>query len=145
MSADISGVGRLAVIALIVGEASGVFAGFCPSWFTVASPFFHEQEAREGNIRRIRWGETAATIIVLLTGAAMSYIGRDPIPLIASLVISAVFIYGYEYQIAHPSSEDGGKSATFDPQIAQATSAQFTAPIAPAGAAPEVGFYRAAL
>ncbi len=26
-------------VVLLVGEASGVFAGFCPSWFTVASPF----------------------------------------------------------------------------------------------------------
>jgi hypothetical protein len=27
------------ILILLIGEASGVFAGFCPSWFTVASPF----------------------------------------------------------------------------------------------------------
>jgi hypothetical protein len=99
---------RAVILTLLVGEASGVFAGFCPSWFTVASPFFHEQEAREGNIRRIRWGEAAATVIVLATGAAITYDqGGDYFPLIASTIIAAIFIAGYEYQIRHPSTEDG--------------------------------------
>ena len=60
----------ITIIILLIGEASGVFAGFCPSWFTVASPFFHEQEAKPGNVKRIRWGEAAATVIVAATGAA---------------------------------------------------------------------------
>lgn len=98
---------RAVIMILLVGEASGVFAGFCPSWFTVASPFFHEQEARAGNVKRIRWGEAAATVIVLATGAAVTYQQGDWFPLAAALLISAVFIAGYEYQIAHPSTEDG--------------------------------------
>ncbi len=92
---------------LLVGEASGVFAGFCPSWFTVASPFFHEQEARGGNIKRIRAGEVAATVIVVGTGWAVSSRSSGNAALIAAMLISAVFIVGYEYQIAHPSTEDG--------------------------------------
>lgn len=96
----------ITIVILLVGEASGVFAGFCPSWFTVASPFFHEQEAREGNIRRIRWGEAAATAIVIGTGAAVSMRSSNNLPLWASFVISAIFIAGYEYQIAHPATED---------------------------------------
>ena len=36
----------------------------------------------------------------------MSYISRDPIPLTASVVISGVFIAGYEYMIAHPAAAD---------------------------------------
>jgi hypothetical protein len=93
-------------IPLIVGEASGVFAGFCPSWFTVSSPFFHEQEAREGNIRRIRWGEAAATAIVLGTGFAMSGITKSGFPFWISAFTCAVFVGGYEYMIRHPASED---------------------------------------
>lgn len=96
---------RIAISILIVGEASGVFAGFCPSWFTVSSPFFHEQEARDGNVKRIRWGEAAATAIVLATGAAVTAQSGDPVPLIASVLISAVFIAGYEYMIAHPATD----------------------------------------
>jgi len=97
---------RAVILILLVGEASGVFAGFCPSWFTVASPFFHEQEAKAGNVKRIRWGEVAATLIVVSTGIAVAYQQKDPFPVGASLLISAIFIAGYEYQIAHPSTED---------------------------------------
>lgn len=99
---------RAVILILLIGEASGVFAGFCPSWFTVASPFFHEQEAKAGNVKRIRWGEVAATLIVMMTGAAVGYQQKDPFPVVASAMISAVFIAGYEYQIRHPSTEDDG-------------------------------------
>ena len=42
-----------------------------------------------------------------MTGIAMSWISHDPVPLIASAFISAVFIGGYEYMIRHPATEDG--------------------------------------
>ena len=93
------------ILILLIGEASGVFAGFCPSWFTVASPFFHEQSAREGNIARIRAGEVAATAIVVGTGWAVSRGRASNFALLASLAISAIFIGGYEFQIAHPSKK----------------------------------------
>lgn len=96
------------LIILLIGEASGVFAGFCPSWFTVASPFFHEQEAKSGNINRIRAGETVASLIVLATGWAVSRPGNR-IPFWASVVISLIFVFGYEYQIMNPSK--GGKTS----------------------------------
>jgi hypothetical protein len=104
---------RAVILILLVGEASGVFAGFCPSWFTVASPFFHEQEAKAGNVKRIRWGEIAATIIVMATGAAVGYQQSDLFPIIAAGLISAIFIAGYEYQIRNPSTDDapGGTAA----------------------------------
>lgn len=95
----------ITIVILLIGEASGVFAGFCPSWFTVSSPFFHEQQAKEGNIRRIRWGEVAASLIVVATGAAVSWRSANKLPLFASLAICGVFVGGYEYMIAHPSKE----------------------------------------
>lgn len=98
---------RLALWALLIGEASGVFAGFCPSWFTVSSPFFHEQEAKSGNIKRIRWGEAAATVICVGTGAAMTQISGDKSLIVVSALISGIFITGYEYMIAHPATLDG--------------------------------------
>jgi len=97
---------RITTIILLIGEASGVFAGFCPSWFTVASPFFHEQEAKAGNVKRIRAGEVAATAIVLATGLAVSNSLGDPVPFWASLAISGVFVAGYEYQIQNPSKDE---------------------------------------
>ena len=93
------------VVILLIGMASGVFAGFCPSWFTVASPFFHDQEAKDGNIKRIRWGEIAASIIVIATGWAVANNTGHKEPLVASVLICAIFVGGYEYMIAHPSSE----------------------------------------
>lgn len=97
------------IVILLVGEASGVFAGFCPSWFTVASPFFHEQSAKEGNIARIRAGELAATAIVMGTGWAVSARGNNNIPLWSSAAICAVFIAGYEYQLRNPSKKPDGQ------------------------------------
>lgn len=93
------------ILILLIGEASGVFAGFCPSWFTVASPFFHEQDAKPGNIKRIRAGEIAATAIVLGTGWAVSQRGNRQ-ALWWAAGIAAVFVAGYEYQIANPSTDD---------------------------------------
>lgn len=94
------------ILILLIGEASGVFAGFCPSWFTVASPFFHEQAAKEGNVGRIRAGEIAATVIVMATAWAVSGPGNRK-PLAFGAAISALFVAGYEYQIAHPSKPEG--------------------------------------
>jgi len=103
---------RITTIILLIGEASGVFAGFCPSWFTVASPFFHEQDAKAGNVSRIRAGEAAATGIVIATGAAVSTALKDPVPFWASVAISGVFIAGYEYQIRNPSTDSGSSGDT---------------------------------
>jgi hypothetical protein len=100
----------ITIIILLIGEASGVFAGFCPSWFTVSSPFFHDQDAKAGNVKRIRWGEAAATAIVVATGAAVSVTTRRSTPLMASALISGIFVGGYEYMIANPSKEDGKAS-----------------------------------
>jgi hypothetical protein len=91
---------------LLVGMAAGVFAGFAPSWFTVASPFFHEQSARAGNIKRIRWAEVAGTTITVAMGWALSHEDKSTKPLIASVLISMVFVGGYEYMIRHPATDD---------------------------------------
>jgi len=93
------------IVILLIGMAAGVFAGFCPSWFTVASPFFHEQSAKDGNVKRIRWGEIAATLIVVATGWAVSNNTGRGAPLVASIAISGIFVGGYEYMIAHPATE----------------------------------------
>lgn len=97
---------EVASITLVVGTAAGVFAGFCPSWFTVASPFFHAQGAKEGNIKRIRWGEATATLIVMGMGASLAHLTGSNGVFWASLAICLVFVLGYEYMIAHPASED---------------------------------------
>jgi len=107
----------ITIIILLIGEASGVFAGFCPSWFTVSSPFFHEQSAKEGNIKRIRWGEIAATAIVTATGAAVTHRTGKKLPLLAAIGICGVFVAGYEYMIANPSSDEAEGSIKGSPWV----------------------------
>lgn len=109
----------ITILILLIGEASGVFAGFCPSWFTVSSPFFHEQEAKAGNVKRIRWGEVAATGIVVATGAAVSLRTGSKMPLLASIGICGVFVAGYEYMIANPSADDDEESGEGSPWVRQ--------------------------
>ena len=109
---------KATILILLIGEASGVFAGFCPSWFTVASPFFHEQAAKEGNVKRIRAGEIAATAIVMGTGWAVSTGEVGPFALWASAGICAVFIAGYEYQIRNPSKPPEVTPLSHDPTMA---------------------------
>ncbi len=62
-------------------------------------------------MKRIRWGEAAATAIVVATGAAVSYRTKTRLPIVASLAICGIFIGGYEYMIANPSKDDGGASS----------------------------------
>lgn len=93
---------------LLIGMAAGVFAGFAPSWFTVASPFFHEQGARDGNIKRIRWAEVAGSGITIAMGWALAHDAGSMKPLVSAVLISLVFVGGYEYMIRHPSTADNG-------------------------------------
>lgn len=91
---------------LLVGMAAGVFAGFAPSWFTVASPFFHSQDSKAGNIKRIRWAEVAGSSITIAMGWALAREDRSAAPFVAAVAISLCFVGGYEYMIRHPASED---------------------------------------
>lgn len=97
--------GAIATTILIVGAGAGTFASFCPSWFTVRSPFFHEQSAREGNVAAIRQGEAAGTLVTVAEGIAASWLMKSWLPFIGSAIISAVMIAGYEYSIANPATE----------------------------------------
>ncbi len=64
-------------------------------------------------MKRIRWGEAAATAIVIATGAAVSYRTKTRLPIAASLAICGIFVGGYEYMIANPSKDDGEGATSF--------------------------------
>jgi hypothetical protein len=96
--------GQIATTILVMESAASIFAAFCPSWFTTRSPFFHEQNAREGNIQSIRQGWVTATLLTIPTGIAASVLVDSWLPAIGSVIISAVMIGGYEYSISHPAS-----------------------------------------
>jgi hypothetical protein len=79
--------------------------------------FFHDQEAKAGNIKRIRAGEVAATAIVVGTGWAVSVRSTGNVALWASIAISVIFVTGYEYQIRNPSKQDTGTPAKAAPGL----------------------------
>lgn len=95
----------IATTILIVGAGAGTFASFCPSWFTVRSPFFHDQSAKAGNVNAIRQGEAAGTVVTMAEGIAASWLIGNWLPAIGAALISGLMILGYEYSIARPAAE----------------------------------------
>lgn len=98
--------GLVATAVLVIATAAGTYSSFLPSWFTISSTFFNEQGSREGNVKRIRQGEIAATAFTLVEGGAASYLVKSPIPLIAAAAVGIVMVAGYEYALAHPAAAE---------------------------------------
>lgn len=96
-----------AATVLVIGAGAGLFAAFCPSWFTVRSDFFNEQESRRGNVKAIRQGEIAGTVTTLLQGAAAARLVKSPMPLLGAMVVSGIMVLGYEWSILHPARSEG--------------------------------------
>lgn len=103
--------GQVATTVLVIGEGAALFAAFCPSWFTVRSPFFHDQAAKAGNIAAIRQGEVAGTVITVAVGAAGGAMVGSSLPLLGAVLVSIVMVAGYEWSIAHPSTEKSERDA----------------------------------
>lgn len=97
--------GQIATSILVIEAGASLYAAFCPSWFTVRSPFFHEQNARAGNVRAIRQGETVATVLTLAAGWASAVLVDSWLPAIGAAVVAAVMIAGYEYSMTHPATD----------------------------------------
>ena len=95
-----------AATVLVIGAGAGLFAAFCPSWFTVRSDFFNEQESRRGNIKAIRQGEIAGTVTTLLQGAAAARLVKSPMPLLGAIAVSGIMVLGYEWSILHPARSE---------------------------------------
>lgn len=105
--------GLVATAVLVIATAAGTYSSFLPSWFTISSTFFNEQGSRDGNVKRIRQGEVAATLFTIVEGGAASYLVRSPVPIIAAAAVGAVMVAGYEYALAHPATDETeyGRSA----------------------------------
>jgi hypothetical protein len=96
-----------AATVLVIGAGAGLFAAFCPSWFTVRSDFFNEQGSRDGNVKAIRQGEAAGTLTTLLQGAAAARLVNSPMPLFGAVAVCLIMVVGYEWSIAHPAADEG--------------------------------------
>lgn len=96
-----------AATVLVIGAGAGLFAAFCPSWFTVRSDFFHEQGSKDGNIKAIRQGEIAGTLTTLLQGFAAARLVKSPMPLLGAIAVSAIMVIGYEFSLRNPAANEG--------------------------------------
>jgi hypothetical protein len=92
---------------LVVAEVPNLYSSVLPSWFTISSPFFHEQGSHEGNVRRIRQGEMVATAEALAIGWGASVMFKSWLPFYGVVVMTAIQLIGYEYALNHPASEEG--------------------------------------
>lgn len=106
-----------AATVLVIGAGAGLFAAFCPSWFTVRSDFFNEQGSRSGNIRAIRQGEIAGTATTLLQGYAASHLVHSFLPFMGAIGVCIIMVVGYEWSIAHPASSDYDSSKSPIPRL----------------------------
>ncbi len=100
-----------AATVLVIGTGAGLFAAFCPSWFTVRSDFFNDQGSRAGNVKAIRQGEIAGAVTTMLQGLAAARLVHSPMPLLGAAVVCAIMVGGYEWSIAHPAAEEGSDNS----------------------------------
>ena len=92
---------------LVVTEIPNLYSGLLPSMFTISSPFFHDQDARAGNIKRIRQGEAIATIGSLAVIFAAAELFQTQLVVGWGLVMVAVLLACYEYALRNPATSDG--------------------------------------
>jgi hypothetical protein len=96
----------LALAVLMAGTVPNNFSAPCPSWFTISSPFFHEQEAHDGNVKRIYQGMAAGSALSLVEGYAVSVLADTWLPLVFTVAIVSLLDLGYWYAMTHPATDE---------------------------------------
>ena len=92
----------VAATILSMGEVWASASAFGPSVFTIRSPFFSEQEHREGNIQSIRFAEWGVTGAAILIGGATTYLTRSWVPAVGCGIIVVLQIGAWEWAIRNP-------------------------------------------
>lgn len=99
--------GIIGISILAAGDAANFYSGALPSFFTISSDFFQKGGSQKGNVKRIRQGEILATGLSLSVGLGASLVAGNWLPLVATSVVCAVLIAGYEFALRHPASQEG--------------------------------------
>lgn len=87
----------LALVLLTIGETSHAYSSFLPSHFTIRNWVLDGQpEKVTENVKNLRSGYLPATGFGVGLGAAISYLSKSKLPLIASIIASAAMITLYE-------------------------------------------------
>ena len=93
--------GTVGIAILAAGDAANFLSGACPSYMTIASPFF--QEHRAGNLKRLRQGEIVGSGLALAVGLGASLAAGSPLPFWTTVLVTGILVAGYEWSAAHPS------------------------------------------
>ena len=88
---------------LVVTEIPNLYSGLLPSMFTISSPFFHDQDAKAGNVRRIRQGETIATIGSLAIVFAAAELFDTQLVVVWGIAMIVALLACYEYALRNPA------------------------------------------
>lgn len=102
-----SGGGVVATTVLVMGEAAAFVSATCPSGFTISSPFFHEQGARAGNVKRIHQGLLGAGVLTAGTGWAAGRLVGSWLPLVGGIAAWAALGGWLEWCMRHPATSEG--------------------------------------
>ncbi len=97
---------KLALTVLMMGTVPNNFSGPLPSFFTISSPFFHDQAAEYGNRKRIWQGLVMGSAVSLGEGFAVSVLADSWLPLIGTAAMVAIYGTGYIYSLNHPATEE---------------------------------------
>lgn len=108
-STDAGGV--VATTILTVGEVWAAASALGPSVFTIRSPFFHEQNAKRGNVQSIRFAEAGVVVLGIALGGAASYLVQSPLPVLGAGVAIAVQLASWEWAMRSPADESERKAA----------------------------------
>ncbi len=100
---------------LVVDGIPNLYSGLLPSMFTISSPFFHDQAAREGNVRRIRQGEAIATAMSLAMIFAAAELFDSGLPILFGLIMIGILLASYEYALRNPSRGEGSSRPPDEP------------------------------
>jgi hypothetical protein len=98
---------KVAGAILIAAEIPNFYSGLLPSMFTISSPFFHDQAAREGNVKRIRQGEVIASLISIAIIEAGAHLFDASMVRLLGYAMMGVLLASYEYAVRNPAKEEG--------------------------------------
>ena len=96
---------------LVVDGIPNLYSGLLPSMFTISSPFFHDQAAYAGNVKRIRQGEAIATVLSVAMIFAAAELFDSSLPIVFGLIMVGVLLASYEYALRNPAKTDGAQVA----------------------------------
>lgn len=103
----------VALTILSMAEAAHSYSAYLPSFFTIKTLALDDGDGkRDEKIANLRSGYIPAAGFALLIGSIVSVLSKSPLPLLGSVVTSAVMVSLYEQALPENIRLIGGKQTT---------------------------------